>query len=77
MFSTSAVELGCRKKHTYLVRSVKLINTRLAVDSCGVLQAVDANPPSNVLPSHVQTSLLLCNVLVVVTVFGFIVTIAF
>ena len=71
------MELCCRKKHTYLVRPVILIDTGLAVDPCGVLLAVDTNAPSNVLPSHVQTSLLLCNVLVVVTVFGFIVTIAF
>lgn len=70
------MELSCRKKHTYLVRSVILIDTGLAVDPCGVLPAVDTNAPSNVLPSYVQTSPLLCNVLVVVTVFGFIVTIA-
>lgn len=71
------VELSRRKKHTYLVRSVILIHTGLAVDPCGVLPAVDTNAPSNVLPSPVQTSLLLCDVLVIVTVFGFIVTVAF
>lgn len=69
--------LGGGKRRTYLVRSVILIDTGLAVDPCGVLPAVDTNAPSNVLPGPVQTSLLLCNALVVVTVLGFIVTVAF
>lgn len=71
------MELGCRKKHTYFVRSVVPIDAGLTVDPRGVLQAVDANPSPTVLPSSVQTPLLLCNILVIVTVFGFIVTIAF
>lgn len=59
------------------MRSVILIEAGFTVDPCGVLQTVDAHPASKVLPGGVQTSLLLCDVLIVVAVFGFIVTVAF
>ena len=59
------------------MRSVILVNTGLTVDPCGVLGAVDTNPSTAVLPGCVKASPLLCNIVVIVTVFGFIVTVAF
>jgi hypothetical protein len=62
---------------TYLVRSVILVDTGFTVDPCGILRAVDTNPSSTVLPGSVQASPLLCNTAVIVTIFGFVVTVAF
>lgn len=64
-------------QHTHFVRSVILVDAGFTVDACGVLLTVHAHPSSTVLPGGVHASLLLRHVLVVVTVFGFIVTVAF
>lgn len=59
------------------MRSVILVDTGFTVDPCGILRAVDTNPSSTVLPGSVQASPLLCNTAVIVTIFGFVVTVAF
>lgn len=61
----------------YFVRSVVLVDTGFTVDPCGVLRAVDTNPSSAVLPGSVKASPFLCNIVVIVTVFGFVVTVTF
>lgn len=70
---TGAARLILIRRH--FVWSIISINTGLTVDSHGVLQAVCANPSSSELSSSIQTLLLLCNTFIIVTVFGFIVTI--
>lgn len=69
--------LALVKTEAYFVRSVVSIKAGFAVDAHGVLQAVDANPSSCELARSIQTSLLAGNMLIVVTVCGFIVTITF
>lgn len=59
------------------MRSVVLVDAGFTVDPCSVLQAVDTNPSSTVLPGSVKASPLLCNIVVIVTVFGFVVTVTF
>lgn len=57
--------------------SVIPIDAGFTVDAHGVLQAVDANSASLELPGSIQTPLLICHIFIIVTVFGFIVAIAF
>lgn len=57
--------------------SVISIDAGFTVDAHGVLQAVDANSASLELPGSIQTPLLICHIFIIVTVFGFIVAIAF
>lgn len=65
------------EKYTYFMWSIIPIHTGFTIDSHGVLQAIDANPTSSELPSCVQASLLIGDIFIIVTVFGFIVTITF
>jgi hypothetical protein len=53
------------------------INAGLTVDPRGVLQAIDADASSLELPCRVQASLLTRDTFIIVTVFGFVVTITF
>lgn len=63
------------KKHSYVVWSEISIDTGFTVDSHGVLQAADAHPASSELSRGIQASPLICNISIIVTVLGFIVTI--
>ena len=63
--------------HSYPVGSVISIHTGFTVDTHGVLQAANANPSSSELSSNIQASPLIGHIFIIVTVFGFIVAIAF
>ena len=68
---------GRRPRHSYPTGSVKSIHTGFTVDTHGVLQAADADPSSSELSSDIQASPLIGHIFIIVTVFGFIVAIAF
>lgn len=53
------------------------INTEVTVYSSGMLRAVYTNSTSFKLAMNIFTSFLICHILIIVTVFGFVVTIAF
>ena len=63
--------------HSHPVGSVISIHTGFTVNTHGVLQAANANPSSSELSSNIQASPLIGHIFIIVTVFGFIVAIAF